>query len=73
MKINEQFPVFFGIISNHPAANKRGGRQWEKKTVERKNGIGKYVNNGKDIYTEYPNTHTHNLPHTFPFSPTDKD
>ena len=33
MKINEQFPVFFGIISNHPAANKRGGdserkRQW---------------------------------------------
>ena len=36
MKINEQFPVVCGIISNHPAANKRRGvgedserkRQW---------------------------------------------
>lgn len=25
MKINEQFPVVYGIISNHPAANKRRG------------------------------------------------
>ena len=59
MKINEQFPVVCGIISNHPAANKREGKTVREKTVERKNGIETHVNSGKDVHIEHPNTHTH--------------
>lgn len=73
MKINEQFPVVCGIISNHPAANKRGGKIAREKRVERKNKIEKYVNSVKDVYIEHPNTHTHTLPHTFPFCSTEKE